>query len=255
MRHPIWHIRNIWSWITTIPFLICFGLTLVVFHPIHICAHLLHPKALRATLVTMNWLILLWLRVWNGARFKVSGTEHLPHNAPCIIISNHESMFDIPLFIWFARAAHPQFIAKKELRRHIPSISFLLRHMGSLLIDRSDRTGSIDQIKSFGAKANKGPTTVVIFPEGTRARDGKMLRFRSGGTLALMEAMPDAILIPVAISDSHRLVLHHLFPVPWGLEIHFKVGAPVDRSKSPPRATLAAIETTIRELQSNTHLP
>ena len=64
---------------------------------------------------------------------------------PYIIVCNHQSLYDIPPLIWYLRQIHPKFISKKELGRGIPSVSFNLRHGGSLLIDRAKAKDALVQ--------------------------------------------------------------------------------------------------------------
>ncbi|NJK83130.1 MAG: hypothetical protein HC912_04220 [Saprospiraceae bacterium] len=75
-----------------------------------------------------------------GATRKVdwqAGT--LPTNRPMIIVSNHQSMFDIPAIGQLLQEHHPKYIAKKSLAKGIPSISYNIRKGGSISIDRQDK--------------------------------------------------------------------------------------------------------------------
>ena len=59
-------------------------------------------------------------------------------NVPVVFVANHQSLYDIPPFIWFMRSNHPKFISKIELAKGIPSVSYNLRHGGAALIDRKN---------------------------------------------------------------------------------------------------------------------
>ena len=72
---------------------------------------------------TLNLIIILSLKIL-GTKFDVSDTSFLKKNQSYIIVSNHQSAYDIPPIIWFLRSLHPKFISKKSLGRGIPSISF-----------------------------------------------------------------------------------------------------------------------------------
>jgi 1-acyl-sn-glycerol-3-phosphate acyltransferase len=154
-------------------------------------------------------------------------------------------MYDIPFLIWILREFHPKFIAKKELGKGIPSISFALRNMGSVLIDRSDHTQAISAIREFGIACQQRGFSAVIFPEGTRARDGKMKPFKVAGLRTLLEAMPAAEIVPVSIDGSWELVQYNLLPVPYGVTVHLTVLAPITRS-ADAKTTVATCEQIIR---------
>ena len=197
-----------------------FGI-LVIFDPILRFLYTIHkPSYFRANEL-MNYLILLNLRVVTGATFKFNVLDNqLPtaKSKPIIIISNHQSMYDIPLIILFLRQYEPKFIAKKELGKFIPSISFLLRTMGSLLINRASGKEALEKIKSWGKdEIAKKNGCAVIFPEGTRARDGVLKPFKGGGIQALLDSMPEAEILFVKIDGSWELLKHNLLPVPFGV--------------------------------------
>jgi 1-acyl-sn-glycerol-3-phosphate acyltransferase len=96
------------------------------------------------------------------------------------------------------------------------------------------------EVRGRGASA-------VIFPEGTRARTGEMGRFRRQGTLALMAAVPEAPIVPVAIDNSWKLLRHGLRPLPFGTRVRVFIGAPLERGPGEdPKALLARAEAEIR---------
>ena len=79
----------------------------------------------------------------------------MPESGPLIIVTNHQSMYDIPPLIWYLRKYHPKFVSKKELGKGIPSVSFNLRHGGSALIDRKDRRQARAELERLGAYIEK----------------------------------------------------------------------------------------------------
>ena len=123
------------SWLCTIPYTVVFVLILVVSHPIHVLAALCGRRAHKRALDLMNLCIIWNIRLLTGARYKVVGQPTLPTDRPVLIVSNHQSMYDIPMIMWECRKKEVGFVAKKELGRFIPSISFALRRLGSVLID------------------------------------------------------------------------------------------------------------------------
>ena len=139
-------------------------------------------------------------------------------------------------------------MAKKELARGIPSISFNLRHGGNTLIDRGNRDQAIAAIEEIGRRAQARGVSVVIYPEGTRARDGEMGAFKPAGTLALLAAAPALAVVPVAIDGSWELLRYGLRPIPFGTRVRVRVGAPIPRASGEDReALLARVEAEIRQ--------
>ena len=214
--------QRVVSWIFTIPYIPLFFAILCFFQPLQIIALCFGYKAHKFVLDLMNLVLIINFRTV-GTRFKVRWDYIPPQDKPLIIVSNHQSMYDIPFIIWIMRRYHPKFIAKKELGRWIPSISFALRNMGSVLIDRTDQAQAIASIEQFAQQTAAKHHAAVIFPEGTRARDGVMKKFNSAGLITLMKNMPDAEVIPIAINGSWELVRYNLLPVPFGRTVTFTV--------------------------------
>ena len=197
--------------------------------------------------------LMLALRV-AGTRFEVERSPLLPRGGPYLYVSNHQSMFDIPLLGALLFREYPKYISKRELaRRWIPSVSYNLRRGGNALIDRGDRASAVEEIRRMGAAevAGRG-VSAVIFPEGTRARTGVLGPFKWPGLAALMESAPQAPIVPVAIDGSWLVVSRGLLPVPFGTRIRIRFGDPVPRSpgEDPRRVAEAAregIAGTLRE--------
>jgi 1-acyl-sn-glycerol-3-phosphate acyltransferase len=185
-----------------------------------------------------------------GTRIAVEREGGLDDGRPCIFVSNHQSMLDIPILGTVFAPHYLKFVSKRELaRRWIPSISFNLRRGGNALIDRSDRAEALEAIRRLGQEEVVGRrVSAVIFPEGTRARGGTLAAFRPQGLLALMAAAPEAPVVPVAIDDSWKLLRHGMRPVPFGTRVRVLVGRPIERHPAEDRAGIVTgAETRIRE--------
>ena len=185
-----------------------------------------------------------------GTRFAVERAGGLAAGRPALFVSNHQSMFDIPILGAILAPHYLKFVSKRELaRRWIPSISYNLRRGGNALIDRSDRAEALEAIRKLGVEevAGRG-VSAVIFPEGTRARGGVLAPFRPQGTLALMAAAPDAPVVPVAIDDSWRLLEHGLRPAPFGTRVRVFIGRrSSDRPGEDAGAVVAAAQRQIQD--------
>ena len=80
--------------------------------------------------------------------------------------------------------------------------------------------------------------SVVIYPEGTRAREGTLKPFKLAGSLALLEAAPNLPVVPVAVDGSWKIVRHRFLPVPFGTRVRFHLGEPIPRQVGEDREAL-----------------
>lgn len=237
---------SIVSWLFTPLYVVVFLSLLCGFHILQLAAIPFGKRAQKNVLDVMNLLIVWNIRLFAGARFRYVGVPNLPQDRSVIIVSNHQSMYDIPMIMWACRRREVGFIAKRELGKWIPSISLALRRLGSVLIDRKDAKGSIRAIEAFGAMKQESRQVAAIFPEGTRARDGVMKSFRPSGFMALVRSMPDAVLQPIAIRGNWRLLRYNFSPVPFGTSIEVEFLEPVEQSSYPAEMLLEEVERRIR---------
>lgn len=106
-----------------------------------------------------------------------------------LIICNHQSLFDIPAFMRFMPEVDLRFIAKDALARGIPLVSPMLKAQQHCFIPRNVRPlESVKLISEFGAKSKEKNWIPVLFPEGTRSRDGEVGKFYSAGFRTLTES-------------------------------------------------------------------
>ncbi len=211
----------------TIVYLICFGLVLVVFHPIQwACLNWFGYRAHAASVAWLNWWIMKCTHIL-GVRYSFTKADPMPAEGPLIIVTNHQSMYDIPPLIWHLRKYHPKFVSKKELGKGIPSVSFNLRHGGSALIDRRDRKQALAELTRLGEYIERTGRSAVIFPEGTRSRTGKPKPFKTFGLSVLMKNAPSAQLLPISINNSWKVFRYGKFPNGLGAHIRFKVHPPI----------------------------
>lgn len=139
-------------------------------------------------------------------------------------------MNDIPPILWFMRKYHPKFVSKIELGKGIPSVSYNLRHGGSVLIDRKDSKQALVQIAKLGTYIEKYNRSAVIFPEGTRSRDGHPKRFQPTGLKLLMKNAPSAWIVPISINNSWKMLRYGKFPYGLGNHITFDVQEPIENN-------------------------
>jgi len=169
--------RKLLAYPLSILYFFFFGLSLLVFHPIQwICFNVFGYQAHKKSVDILNWLLVRSTH-FLGTRYAFNNPHDIPKNKPVIVVSNHQSMNDIPPLIWFMRKYHLKFVSKKALGKGIPSVSYNLRHGGSVLIDRKNPIQSINAIQRMATYIETHNRGVVIFPEGTRSRDGNPKAF------------------------------------------------------------------------------
>lgn len=130
------------------------------------------------------------------------------------------------------RKHHPKFVSKIELGKGIPSVSYNLRHGGSVLIDRKDSKQALAQIAKLGKYIEKHNRSAVIFPEGTRSRDGHPKKFQPTGLKILMKNAPSALIVPISINNSWKMLRYGKFPYGLGNHITFDVHEPIENHGS-----------------------
>lgn len=135
-----------------------------------------------------------------GARVEVSGLEKLPESSNICFISNHQGIADIPIIVGFIPKPIG-FIAKKELKM-IPILNLWITAQHCVYIDRKNPRKSILSIEK-GAENIKRGFSMVIFPEGTRARSNKPGKFKQGSLKLAIQAK--AIIVPVTVMNSYKL--------------------------------------------------
>jgi len=115
----------------------------------------------------------------------------------CIVVSNHQSLLDIPVLMHYFKADRRLlFVAKKELGFGIPLISSVLKVGGHALIDRGSNTaGSMRNLGSFATRCRAIGFWPSIFPEGTRSKDGSLGKFHAAGLRRIMETAPAPFLV------------------------------------------------------------
>jgi 1-acyl-sn-glycerol-3-phosphate acyltransferase len=144
---------------------------------------------------TWAWLILKT----TGVRVRVSGLEHLEPGRSYVFAANHQSIYDIPIV--FASVPFQLRIVAKESLGRIPFMGWHLHRAGHLLVDR--RNPGLDIVHKMRRLVGDS-SSLIVFPEGTRSRDGVVGRFKKGSFLVAMDAgLP---VVPVSITNSRNVM-------------------------------------------------
>jgi 1-acyl-sn-glycerol-3-phosphate acyltransferase len=239
--------KKILSYILTPVYLLIFGLLLVIFHPIQMLTNWIWGYPVRKkTVDVMNFGLLygLWIL---GTRITFKGLEKIPQNRPLIIVANHQSTLDIPAVIVGFRKNHPKFISKIELGNWIPSISYNLRHGGSVLIDRKNPRQSVKDILMLGKHIEANNYAACIFPEGTRTKTGKLNHFMPAGIASLYKTSPSAIIVPFVIDGNSQLMKHGYFPMIFGTHLKLTILDPIEPKGRDITELTQIIEDQIRK--------
>ena len=136
--------------------------------------------------------------VW---RVRVEGAENVDPSKHYVITSNHQSFFDIPL-MFFLPVWKFKFVSKIEVRK-IPAVGWMLGMRGDIVIRRGT-TSAATTLMEEGTEHLQSGTSVAIFPEGTRTKDGEVHRFKEG---AFRLAQENGVgILPCVMDDTKGLL-------------------------------------------------
>ncbi|QXV66290.1 1-acyl-sn-glycerol-3-phosphate acyltransferase [Mucilaginibacter sp. 21P] len=223
-----------------------FFLSLLIFHPLQwICLKAGGYSAHKRCVDVLNFFLVAAV-YFAGNTVHFINNQNLPIGRPIIFLANHQSLLDIPPMIFFLRKYHAKFISKVELAKGIPSISFNLRHGGGANIDRKDPRGSIMELSKFGTRMKENNWGAMIFPEGTRSQDGHVKTFQSAGIATLLKKCPNALLVPVAISNSWKMIRYGLYPLNTFISMTWEVLEPIEPTTGTVDELVKLAEERIR---------
>lgn len=221
--------------------------SLVIFHGIQVfCRKIMGKKAHKRSVDILNFFLLRCLNIM-GNKTTYTNKYEIPVGVPLLFVANHQSMFDITMIVWYMRKYAPHFISKKELGKGIPSISYNLRHGGSVLIDRKNRRQSLPALMQFGKRLQQHNETGVLFPEGTRSKNGKPKKFMDGGFKVLTKTMPDGYVVPLTLNNSWKLLQWGYFPVGAFNHVSLEVHQPIAIASMEAEALLNKVESQIKK--------
>ncbi len=239
--------HKFWGYILTPVYYLFFWFWLGIFHPLQWLAYNIGGYKAHKYVVDLMNACLVYTCYLLGNRVTFTNNYSLPTNRPIIFLANHQSMYDIPPIIWFMRQHHAKFISKIELTKGIPSISYNLRKGGGANIDRKDTKQSIMEIVKLAQRMQANNWSAVIFPEGTRAKDGQVKTFQVGGVATILKKCPEALLVPLAINNSWRMVQYGFFPLSAMEHITLEVLEPIEPSSGNAEELVLQAENAIRK--------
>jgi 1-acyl-sn-glycerol-3-phosphate acyltransferase len=159
----------------------------------------------------------------------VHGRERIPEGETFVVMSNHQSLFDIPMLFQALRPMTLRMVAKTELYR-IPVFGRTLTIAEFVEIDRSDRTKARESL-ALAQRRLKSGINVWIAPEGTRSPTGRMSAFKGGGFKLASDT--GARILPVTIEGTRHVMAAKAATVRRGQRVDFTIHDPVDPKPYP----------------------
>ena len=153
-------------------------------------------------------------------RWRVYGAEHVPLSGGVILASNHASFLDPPL-VGSGLKRDINYLARESLFRY-PGIGALLRSWNSVPVDRDG--GGARGLKKILDRLLAGGV-IILFPEGTRTKDGKLQPARSGIGLTVIKST--APVVPVRVFGTYEAYGRHV-KIPRPKRVIVKYGRPMN---------------------------
>jgi 1-acyl-sn-glycerol-3-phosphate acyltransferase len=157
-----------------------------------------------------------------GIRFRIAGAEHVQRGRAAIYCSNHQSNIDPPILF---TALHPRMhiLYKAEINA-IPILARAFRFGGFIPVDRRNKEAALRSIEA-GAASLRAGNSFLIFPEGTRSPDAKLLPFKKGGFIMAIKAQVP--IVPVAIQGA-RAAMQKGSAIVRPVSVSIRVGEPLE---------------------------
>jgi 1-acyl-sn-glycerol-3-phosphate acyltransferase len=173
-----------------------------------------------------------------GVKVKVSGLEHLDPNQAYILTPNHQSFIEVPLFVTYLDR-YPAYLAKKEVFKY-PIFGYGIGLLKVVPVDRSNSPAAVESAKQATENIRRGKS-YMVYPEGTRSKDGKLLPFKKGAFMMAIDA--GVPVVPVTVSGATKIMPKgefNVFPSTVRIIVH------------PPLSTTGYSRDNVAELMQKT---
>lgn len=180
-------------------------------------------------------------RIVEGTRMTVtvSGREHVTPNETFVVMSNHQSHYDVPV-LFHVLGGNLRMVAKQELFR-IPIFGGAMRGAGFISVDRENRESAIRSLEAAKPML-RGGTHLWIAPEGTRSLDGRLGPFKKGGFVLAKDL--ELRILPVTVTGTRNVLPSHGALTAPDEPVHVAFHAPVS-SAGPRDEVMAAVREAI----------
>jgi 1-acyl-sn-glycerol-3-phosphate acyltransferase len=186
-----------------------------------------------------SWLIL----ATTGVDVTVEGLDRIVAGKTYVFVANHQSIYDIPVLFW-SIPFQLRIIAKESLGR-FPVLGPHLKRTGHMLVDRSHPDKS--RIFGWASRLTANGLSLIIFPEGTRSRTGRLGKFKGGSIMLAMQAgLP---LVPISVVGSRHVMKKGELTTKPGhvtLIVHDPIVPPANAE--PSTADVRALADRVREV-------
>lgn len=203
-------------------------LTNAVYHTLRICVPTVIQSAFGTlTTPTCDARLDSWSRAivrYAKVDLTVDGLEHAPPDEAFVVMSNHQSLFDIPVLFQALRPRRLRMVAKSELFR-VPIWSGAMRAAGFVEVNRENRIAAMRSLDRARAAIKNG-TSIWIAPEGTRSSSGELGSFKKGGFH--LAAGAGARILPVSVIGTEAILPAKGSRVEDGKSVKVVVAPPVD---------------------------
>src|SRR5262244_964387 len=192
----------------------------------------------------MDWISHLWgqgiMTALPGVRLEVLGKERLrTWNQPFVFCANHRSVADIPVLL--SIFPHFKFVVKKSLFWLFP-IGIQLRLCGYVPAAK-DKPGAGEQVLAKCRLWLRRGSNVLIFPEGTRSLDGRLLRF--GQTAFVLAQRAEVPVVPIAVSGTGRVIAKGRFLYDFTGRVRVEILEPL-LVEGDPKVVASRVRTLIQ---------
>lgn len=215
-----------------------------------IAVTLIAPKSRLVDRIVRRWArVILWA---GGVRLEVIGAELVDPTASYVVVSNHQSTFDI-MAHFLALPVPIRFLAKQELFR-VPLLGWALRRLHMVPVDRAAGRTVYAEVEQNAADTIAQGNSIIVYPEGTRTRDGQLLPFKNGAFFIAIHT--GLSILPTTIEGSFEAWLPRAKIIRGGT-VTVAIGSPVptgevkiENASGLRDEVRAAIEETLLELRS-----
>jgi len=185
---------------------------------------------------------ILWI---SGVKVELIGQEHLRPNESYVYVSNHVSMFDIPV-VMKAIPGQLRIVFKKELAK-IPIFGWQLKLGPYILIDRQNPGKAMQSLNQAIEKIKRG-VSVLLFAEGTRSKDGSIQSFKRGAfTLATRSGKK---IVPVTIKGTYEILPKKKFNIKSG-KVKLIIDKPIEHDGNTEKSSEVSLMNEVRDIIVN----
>ncbi|MDH5424176.1 MAG: 1-acyl-sn-glycerol-3-phosphate acyltransferase [Gammaproteobacteria bacterium] len=207
-------------------FWLVFLVSTIIFAPVSLLTFPLPVLSRYRFIILWSRFNIWWLNVTCGVRFEVEGKENLPEGG-AIFLAKHQSTWEtmafqqiLPPHVW---------VLKRELFK-IPFFGWGLKMLRPIAIDRTAGRRAVDQLVTQGIKKLEDNWSVMIFPEGTRVKPGKAVRYKLGGSILASQARFPVV--PVAHNAGEFWPKHSF--IKWPGTVTVVIGKPIQGFERKP---------------------